>query len=319
MSGRDPLNLSRRATYVLAAAKAIGQPRQRVGSGELLAALADDVWGPAGITLARCGADVDAVVAGVEALQELGPRTSGTVAYSPVLGRVLRSATGYAPLRAPITTEHLLLGLLDEPDSVAATILEVLGVRVRTIRTGLADVDPVLAASDGDGPGARVLRWPESIELSHPPSSVWALIEPPEHAHLLAEGILSGARRQPEAGREIHELVVRPGGPGDRVLLAVERAPSGLGARVRQIEPVPAVPFENVHEVTPTIAGSLLRLTCVVDVDDLRPQARYLGRRVLGRIEAGTRTGSRDFLDRVAACLDGGWAPQVSGVGDASQ
>ena len=96
-----------------------------------------------------------------------------------------------------IGTEHLLLGLIREPDGVAGRVLATLGVRVDDVRGRAAEVRPPAGAIAGLMPftprSKHVLELASDEALEH------------GHAHLATEHILLG-------------LVRGDGGPGARIL-----------------------------------------------------------------------------------------------------
>jgi ATP-dependent Clp protease ATP-binding subunit ClpC len=96
-----------------------------------------------------------------------------------------------------IGTEHLLLGLIREPDGVAGRVLAGLGVKVDDVRGRVAEVRPPARAIAGRMPftprSKHVLELASHEALEH------------GHAHLATEHILLG-------------LVRGDGGPGARIL-----------------------------------------------------------------------------------------------------
>jgi hypothetical protein len=107
-----------------------------IGTEHLLIALADDP-GPAGQLLRAVSATRETTRATLEAVVGLGntsPRQE--IELAPRMRSVLRRAfdAHRADGAAEIGTEHLLLGLLDEPDSQALNLLGYMGVDLAGLR-----------------------------------------------------------------------------------------------------------------------------------------------------------------------------------------
>lgn len=172
----DP-RLTSRATAALRRAALIRRPGRWVGSGELLVALADDADGPVSGALAASGVDVEAAAAGVRGLQQVTLPETDDAVYSPVLTRIRRSAFGYAPVEGPVASVHLLYGLLDERESIAARVLDALGVRRRDILVALARADAALLANDADDAAPPPIGWTETLLLEQPITLVRSLLD----------------------------------------------------------------------------------------------------------------------------------------------
>ena len=79
----------------------------------------------------------------------LEQKTIGNIPYTPRVKKVLALAAKEAKMlnHTYVGTEHILLGLLREGDNVAARVLNNLGVKVETLRTGiLKELDPNYSA-----------------------------------------------------------------------------------------------------------------------------------------------------------------------------
>ena len=127
--------------------------RSAVGTEHLLLALFEPAEALAAQVLRDAGLSRDAVAAQVPADPTAGPASSkesgsvaggtgsGEIGYSPRARAVLRNAVDEA-LRLGhnyIGTEHLLLGLFDDPDALAAQILASLGASYEDTQQRLAE------------------------------------------------------------------------------------------------------------------------------------------------------------------------------------
>ena len=308
--------LSPRANRVLASAIEIAAPGDRVTTGSLLAALTDEPAGSAALVLAAHGVDVDVVLAGIAALDVVPSHADGKPKLTPLLSRTIASASAYAAKSTVerggrITTGHLLLGLLDEPDSVAAMTLAVLGARVKDVRSDVARFADVRRFDDWQTE-PQILAMTEAIELPYPPERVWALIEAPEHAPLTDSSVIGGSRHRTDDGRELHELFYRPGSEVERVVIEVDVEVPGRRVRTRRVEPEPDERLGWTEEVSPLKGGALFRVEPSLDIVNLpRRRARLTQRLVRDR--------ALDYLRRVNAALEAGWTPASIAGGDGSQ
>ncbi|MEJ1231380.1 MAG: Clp protease N-terminal domain-containing protein [Galbitalea sp.] len=112
--------------------------------------------------------------------------------------RTFLSAREYATSRgdSEVTTGHVLLGLLDEPDSIACVTLEAMGVGLAQLRArvvfALADERH---RGDSDGPADALARIDveNTALLAYSPDLVWALVEPTENGLLLQPELVGSA------------------------------------------------------------------------------------------------------------------------------
>jgi ATP-dependent Clp protease ATP-binding subunit ClpA len=126
-----------RRVVVLSQVEARTLVHAEIGSGHLLLALLDEDRGAAAAALAAAGVTRDA--AG-EALAGLGPcggrPEPGSLPFTPdckqALSMALRAAQDLGTRR--ITTTHLLLGVLGQPDSAAGQVLDALSVTPDVVR-----------------------------------------------------------------------------------------------------------------------------------------------------------------------------------------
>ena len=131
-----------------------------IGTEHLLLALIREADGLAGRVLAKLGVGLEAARLDVMALQDLDPnRWQPRTVEGPVerVGMQMTEAARRVPARAveaaqslgegQISSEHILIGLIDEPDSAASRILHALGIDPAAIR---ADVEERCASFSGD-------------------------------------------------------------------------------------------------------------------------------------------------------------------------
>ena len=136
-----------------------------IGTEHLLLGLVKEGSGVAVTALNNLSVDVDKVRKEVEKLVTLSDKAapSGPLPFTPQAKRVLELAAEEArALGHPyIGTEHILLGLLSEQDSVAAQVLINLDLKLEDVRNeildllGASDVSKAPAAATGDKPEGR--------------------------------------------------------------------------------------------------------------------------------------------------------------------
>ncbi|HEY7984755.1 MAG TPA: Clp protease N-terminal domain-containing protein, partial [Ktedonobacterales bacterium] len=133
--------------------------------------------------------------------------TETSVAFSDEAGRVLARARAAARRfgHAELGTEHLLLGLLEEPHGLAAALLRRAGVEQARVEAAVALLDVRAVA-------------PPAADGAEEGASEFAVARPLRHALQLAG----------EEARHLGDLEVR----SEHLLLAVLRASAGHGAVV---------------------------------------------------------------------------------------
>jgi len=181
-----------------------------IGTEHLLLGLIREGDGIAGRVLAKLGIDLSAAQFAVTQLQDpatpkVGPLGFGMMKPEPA-GHLMTPSARRAPVHAvaaahalgegQISTEHVLLGLIHEPDSAASRILHALGIPPAGIK---ADIEERVANFEGD---TWALRWAARV-----------------------------ARVLTIAGQEAEEAGASRVGTG-HLLLAILLEEDGLGAKV---------------------------------------------------------------------------------------
>jgi hypothetical protein len=311
-AGQQPQSLSEvldhlgpRARRAFKTAMEISHPYSQLDSGALLAALADEPSGGAGLALYGSGVRIAPTLIALEALEPRRVDLTAKRALAPVMHRILSAALEYERRRQlpNVTTDLLLEALLNEPDSVAAAILSAQLVEAEDVRANLRDIVRSGEASDDfvfstSGPIV------ESIDLNYPVDLVWALIEPPENAPLVDPNVVAGERRLEADGREIHILRTKNPAPDDVLEFLVTQETPGRRARIVQTLPASPRATATIFEITPVGAGSRLRLESTVEVGSLR-------RRDLGFAGPELQRQLRASLEHTRAVLDEGWRPNA--------
>ncbi|MCS6969574.1 MAG: ATP-dependent Clp protease ATP-binding subunit [Planctomycetes bacterium] len=140
-----------------------------IGTEHMLIGLAKEGTGVAVTALNNLGIDVDKVRREVEKLvsPSTKPPPPGPLPFTPQAKRVLELANEEArALGHPyIGTEHILLGLLAEQDSVAAQVLVNLDVRLEDVRNEILEL---LGASDVSAAAGSNVERPEEKPITRP-------------------------------------------------------------------------------------------------------------------------------------------------------
>ena len=130
--------LSARACRVVAAAGTAARMADcdHVGTEHLLLGLLQERDGVASAVLDRCGVTFAGVRAQLSRAALPQPRSSGRLALTPAAKRVLRRARNALTLRGDqqIDTEHVLVALVDDPDTLAADVMGALGADATKVR-----------------------------------------------------------------------------------------------------------------------------------------------------------------------------------------
>jgi ATP-dependent Clp protease ATP-binding subunit ClpC len=144
-------NFTPRAQQVLALARKEADRLNHnfVGTEHLLIGLIRLGQGVVVNVLQKLGVNLENVLAEVEALVSGGPNQKivGDIHYTPRVKKVLALAARQAKAlnHTYVGTEHILLGLLEEGDGVAACVLKKLDLNVEELRKGiLRELDPNL-------------------------------------------------------------------------------------------------------------------------------------------------------------------------------
>jgi hypothetical protein len=294
-----------RARRVISTAIEVSHPYRQLASGALLAALADEPSGGAGVALFESGIRIQPTLSALAALEPPREDFEAQRPVAAVMHRILSAAMEYRRRRnqVHVTTDLMLEALVNESDSVAVAILRSQSVRVRDLRSmlrrivraGEAPDDVVFSAS---GPIV------ETLDLDYPASLVWALIEPPENVPLLDEMVISGERRFDDEGREIHVTHTRNPAPHDVVENVVTTEVAGRRARILQTLPASLRAMPTTFDLTPVGSGARLRLESFVEVGSLRRRERESA-------EPELRELLRASLHKTRQVLDEGWRPNA--------
>jgi ATP-dependent Clp protease ATP-binding subunit ClpA len=171
LGGSDPFddelgNLTPRAQQVLALARKEADRFNHnfVGTEHLLLGLIKLGQGVAVNVLQKMGLDLETVRQEVEKLSNAGPdmKQVGNIPYTPRVKKVLSLASKEAKAlnHTYVGTEHILLGLLDEGDGVAAKVLKRLGIDIKQVRQEiLSELDPNFQAFSSTDVSAPLKRW----------------------------------------------------------------------------------------------------------------------------------------------------------------
>ena len=143
------LNFTPRAQKVLSLAREESSRFNHnfVGTEHLLLGLMALGHGVSVNVLQRLGLDLEKLRAEVQKEIGTGPDTKieGNIPYTPGVKKVLTLAVRYANYlnHTYVGTEHILLGLLDEPEGVHAQIFKILGVNAGEVQKEiLKELDP---------------------------------------------------------------------------------------------------------------------------------------------------------------------------------
>ena len=121
--------------------EARNQKQQYIGTEYLLLGLIMEGQGVACNALRTCKIDLEAVIAEVSKLRRIDPdqELPDKLPVVPKIKRIVDSAIKEALSRGHdyIGTEHLLLGLLQEEESVAVQIILNLGCKLKDVRDGV--------------------------------------------------------------------------------------------------------------------------------------------------------------------------------------
>ena len=128
-----------------------------VGTDHLLLGLIALGQGVAVNVLLKLGIDLDTARKEVEKQVGRGPeqKTIGRIPYTPRVKKVLALAAKSARKLSHtyVGTEHILLGILEEGDGVAARVLQNLGINLEQTRIAiLKELDPNFSSDDREAP-----------------------------------------------------------------------------------------------------------------------------------------------------------------------
>lgn len=141
----DKPRVTMRVEQILAAAngEAARLHHEYIGTEHILLALSSDHQGVAAAALKNLGVDLNDVRACVESSVKPGPPDAPPLATRPLTSRTQRALELAASAaremgHSCVSTEHLLLGLLDEAKNIAAQVIWSLGVRPDQARAEIA-------------------------------------------------------------------------------------------------------------------------------------------------------------------------------------
>ncbi|WP_170298406.1 Clp protease N-terminal domain-containing protein [Agromyces allii] len=278
-----------------------GSRRGRIGTEALLLSLAFDD-GIGGRALAARGVEPADLLVAAEALAPDTNAGGTEPTFAPMTARALLTAVAYAG-GAAVTTGHLLLGLLDEPDSVAVSILAALGVRTRALKRAVVTATEVHGVTDDErrsGSGEVVER--VDLRVPHPAPLVWSLVHPVRNAPLLSESIVHGAVVSEADGVLIEEVRHRtPSGEVTHRYESVVEVP-GRRERTRVLAPTDLLPTVAVNELTPM--GEETHWRC-----ELLMEGDYARWPLAASLIAGWSAQTRGRMHRARDLLDAGWMP----------
>lgn len=216
-----------RRAVVLAQEEAARLGHDNIGTEHLLLGLTSEGEGIAAVALTELGITLPRVREQVEALMGRGEPSRDTgIPFTPRARKVLELSLREAlqQHQSVIGTEHLLLGLTREPESVAARVLDQLGTDLSRVRSQVLqglEAAPAAEAAPGPAPGARADQ-----------DIGWALLargaEPTWRALVLARREAAGSGH---AAVEVDDLVAGVLGTGDpQVVQALAAAGAGAAA-----------------------------------------------------------------------------------------
>lgn len=151
----DRCSRQARQVFTLAEEEARRLGHAYLGTEHVLLGLIGQAESTAAVTLAALGVDLATVRTSVEGTIGRGHQTAlGALCFTPRSKKVVALATKEAKrARSPcVEPEHLLLGLLDEGEGVAAEVLHQLGVTLARVREVVPGVLLVRARGHGIAP-----------------------------------------------------------------------------------------------------------------------------------------------------------------------
>jgi len=248
-----------RQAVVLAQEEARGLNHNYIGTEHILLGLVREEQSLAALVLDSFGITVERVRAQVVRIVGTGEEVwAGQIPFTPRAKKVLKLALGEALKlsHSDITTDHLLLGLLVEKESVAARVLRDFGADVRELRDAvLADLDgaPDEPSPLSKDPGSKPFeeramiiidrfRQQRESELSEPAPDATGMFERfTEHARqvvLLAQEEARGLKHN-HVGTEhiLIGLLREDGGPAALVLASLDITIEGARAGVIGLVP----------------------------------------------------------------------------------
>jgi ATP-dependent Clp protease ATP-binding subunit ClpC len=152
-----------------------------IDSEHILLGVARQTQGPVAKILAGAGVSLKSVGAEVADRVTVRPKTSPSVEipFSPEVKHALHVAADEADRlgHQHIGTEHLVLGLLDAPRSVAGSILKNHGLTIDEFRKTIANLSPaeLLGAASSAQPDISIS--PQIDDLSHHIDQIRVLVE----------------------------------------------------------------------------------------------------------------------------------------------
>jgi ATP-dependent Clp protease ATP-binding subunit ClpC len=133
-----------RKVILLANHEAVRMHHEYIGTEHLLLGLIIEGSGVAALVLKNLGIDLASVRTEIERLVQCGPEKVklGRLPQTPISKRVIVYATEEANALKHdyVGTEHLLLGMLGEPECVAAEVLKKLGLKLELAREELGRI-----------------------------------------------------------------------------------------------------------------------------------------------------------------------------------
>lgn len=153
-----------RARKVMALANQEAQRfnHEYIGSEHILLGLVKEGSGVASSVLQRLGVDLATARKAVEELMVPGDTavTMGKLPQTPMGKLVIQHAISESKKlnHNYVGTEHLLLGLLHEPESMAFRVLTKCGITAKKVREDVMDLLGPMAGDTGDGAAFKVVR-----------------------------------------------------------------------------------------------------------------------------------------------------------------
>ncbi|MEJ1231376.1 MAG: Clp protease N-terminal domain-containing protein [Galbitalea sp.] len=130
-----------------------------------------------------------------------------------------------------LKTGHLLLGVLGEPDSFAASVLAVLGVRGRKLRNDCVAMLAAERTSGDDEEGwikSESSGEHEAALIAHPAERIWSMLSSADFVGILANRETRGASTWHDStGMEFREYLLGADSASTRSTLRIEESDPG--------------------------------------------------------------------------------------------